>query len=325
MNAFKDIRIAFVGCVEEGRRSLETLLDMGEHVSAVFTLAPELAAKVSGAVPWGDITTRARIPLHFVHNMNEPGAVEILRGLAPDLLFCVGWTQLLKTPVLEIPKIGCLGFHASLLPYYRGRAPVNWAIINGEKQTGNTLMFLDEGVDTGDILAQRAFPIADHDTCATIYERVAISEDEMIREVMPLIHEGRMPRRPQDHAAATVMPRRRPEDGVVDWTRTTKQLHDWVRALTHPYPGAFTTLAGRRVWIWKASPWRPGPGGSAPARPRPGMWRLEGTPPRLVAGTGDGELSLERVQFDGDPELDGSVFAARHVPPGGLVAEGEAS
>jgi len=102
-------------------------------------------------------------------------------------------------------------------------------------------------------------------------------------------------------------------------------LHDWVRALTHPYPGAFTTLAGRRVWIWKASPWRPGQGGSASERPQPRMWRLEGTPPRLLAGTGDGELALERIQFDGEQELDGSDFAVRHVPPGGLVAEGEAS
>ena len=325
MNAFKSLRIAFVGCVEEGRRSLETLLGMGEEVSAIFTLRPELAAKVSGAVPWEGVAARSGVPLHYVRNMNDPEAVEILRGIAPDLLFCVGWTQLLRKPVLEIPRLGCLGFHASLLPSYRGRAPVNWAIINGERQTGNTLMFLDEGVDTGDILAQRAFPIEDDDTCATIYDRVALSEDEMIREVMPLIHEGRMPRRPQDHAVATVMPRRKPEDGIVDWKRTTRQLHDWVRALTHPYPGAFTTLASRRVSIWKASPWRPGPGGFAVDRPRPGVWRLDGTPPRLLAGTGDGELSLERVQFDGEEELDGLAFAARHVPPGGLVAAGEAS
>jgi methionyl-tRNA formyltransferase len=324
LSAAQRIRIAFVGCVAEGRRSLETLLEMDEDVDAIFTLRPELAAKVSGAVPWEDIASRAEVPLHYVRNMNDPEPVEILRRATPDLLFCVGWTQLLKKVVLEIPRLGCLGFHASCLPAYRGRAPVNWAIINGERQTGNTLMFLDEGVDTGDILAQRAFPIEDDDTCATVYEKVARSEDEMIREVMPLIHDGRMPRRPQDHAVATVMPRRRPEDGVVDWTRTTKQLHDWVRALTHPYPGAFTTLAGRRVWIWKASPWRPGPGGFAAERPRPGLWRLEGVPPRLLAGTGDGDLALERVQVDGEQEIDGSTFAARHVPPGGLVAGGEA-
>ncbi len=325
LNDKKSLSLAFVGCVLEGRRSLETLLAMGERVAAVFTLRPELAAKVSGAVPWEALATQHGIPLHHVRNMNDPEALEVLRSVAPDLLFCVGWTQLLKKDVLELPRLGCLGFHASYLPTYRGRAPVNWAIINGEKQTGNTLMVLDEGVDTGDILAQRAFPIDDDDTCATIYDKVAHSEDEMIREVMPLIHDGRMPRRPQDHAQATVMPRRRPEDGIVDWTRTTKQLHDWVRALTHPYPGAFTTLAGRRVWIFKASPWRPGPGGFGVDRPQPGMWRVEGTPPRLVAGTGDGELALLRVQFDGEQELDGVAFAARHVPQGGLVAGGEAS
>jgi methionyl-tRNA formyltransferase len=324
LNAGKSIRIAFVGCVEEGRRSLETLLEIGENVAAILTLRPELAAKVSGAVPWEDVATRSGVPLHYVRNVNDPESVEILRGTAPDLLFCVGWTQLLKKAVLELPRLGCLGFHASYLPAYRGRAPVNWAIINGERETGNTLMFLDEGVDTGDILAQRSFPIEDDDTCATVYEKVARSEDEMIREVMPLIHDGRMPRRPQDHAAATVMPRRRPEDGIVDWTRTTKQLHDWVRALTHPYPGAFTTLAGRRVWIWKASPSRPGPAGLAPERPRPGLWRVLGEPPRLLAGTGDGALALLRVQADGEQEIDGLAFAARNVPPAGAMAGEEA-
>lgn len=325
MSAAQRIRIAFVGCVAEGRRSLETLLEIGEEIAAVFTLRPELAAKVSGSVPWEEIATRAGVPLHYVRNMNDPDSVATLRRVAPDLLFCVGWTQLLNKMVLDVSRFGCLGFHASLLPSYRGRAPVNWAIINGEKQTGNTLMFLDEGVDTGDILAQRAFPIEDDDTCATVYDKVARSEDEMIREVMPLIREGRMPRRPQDHTAATVMPRRRPEDGVVDWTRTTKQLHDWVRALTHPYPGAFTRLSGRRVWIWKASPWRPEPVGPAAGTLRPGWWRLGPTGPTLVAGTGDGDLVLERVQMDGEEETDGAAFAVRHVPPEGLVAGGEES
>ncbi|HVQ35682.1 MAG TPA: methionyl-tRNA formyltransferase [Candidatus Bathyarchaeia archaeon] len=321
MDPERAIRIGFIGCVAEGRRSLETLLDLRETVAAVFTLRPDLAASVSGAVPWEDITAEHGIPLHYVRNMNDPEPVATLRALAPDLVFCVGWTQLLKREVLEIPRLGCLGFHASLLPGYRGRAPINWAIIRGEVETGNTLMVLDDGVDTGDIVAQRRFPIDDADTCATLYEKVARSEDDMIREVMPLVRAGRLPRVPQDHARATVMPRRRPEDGVIDWTRTTREIHDWVRALTHPYPGAFTSLSGRRVFVWKASRWRPGPGGPADAAPRPGWWRAAHEPPMLLADTGDGALRLERVQAEGEDEMDGDGFALR-LPANGRLAGG---
>lgn len=320
MDEGRALRIAFIGCVAEGRRSLETLLHMGEKPVTVFTLRKDLAAAVSGAVRWDDLTAAHRIPLLEVGTMNEPEAVAALRSVAPDLVVCVGWTQLLKRAVLEVPRLGCLGFHASLLPRYRGRAPVNWAIINGETETGNTLMVLDEGVDTGDIVAQRRFAIDDLDTCATVYDKVADSADEMLREVVPLIRAGRMPRVPQDHAAATVMPRRRPEDGRIDWRRTTRQTYDWVRALTHPYPGAFTTLAGRRVFLWKATAWRPGPGGPRTAAARPGLWRRATDPPMLLAGTADGELRIDRVQAEGEPETDGASFAAR-VPEAGTVAE----
>jgi methionyl-tRNA formyltransferase len=318
----REIRIAFIGCVAEGRRSLETLLAMGEKVVGIFTLTPERAAKTSGAVRWDDLADEHGIPLHLVRNINDEEAVEALRELRPDLIFCVGWTQLLRKPILDLPRLGCIGFHASLLPRYRGRAPVNWAIINGETETGNTMMLLDDGVDTGDILAQRRFPIEPDDTCATVYEKVSRSEEEMIREVMPLVHQGRMPRRPQDHSRATVMPKRRPRDGVIDWNRSTRELHDWVRALTHPYPGAFTYLDGTRVRVWKASPYRPGPGGAAAAAPRPGWWRLEGEPPRLLAGTADGDLLLESVQRDEDEERDGVAFGRRWLGADGLTAEG---
>ena len=317
-------RIVFVGCVEEGRRSLETLFDMGADVVAVFTLRPDLAAAVSGAVPWEELSAAHRVPLHYVRNINDPDAVATMRALAPDLVFCVGWTQLLHREILHLPRLGCVGFHASPLPRYRGRAPVNWAIIHGEKETGNTMMLLDEGVDTGDILAQRRFPIDDDDTCATIYDKVARSGDEMIREVLPLIRKGRMPRTPQDHTRSSVMPRRRPADGVIDWNRTTKQLHDWVRALTRPYPGAFTFVQGVRVFVWRARPWRPGSGGPAPAASRPGWLRLEGDPPRLVAGTLDGDLLLDRVQVEGGIEIDGAEFGRARLPAEGAEAGGGA-
>jgi methionyl-tRNA formyltransferase len=312
---WQPLDIVFIGCVMEGRRTLEGLLERGEHISAVFTFDPAKAATISGAARWDDITAEHGIPLHHVRSINDPEPLALIRALAPDLVFCVGWTQLLGTELLTIPRLGCLGFHASLLPHYRGRAPVNWAIINGETVTGNTLMVLDEGADTGDIVAQRAIAIDDDDTCGTVYDKVADTELAMLDEVMPLIHVGLMPRRGQDDARATVYGRRRPEDGRIDWARTTRQLHDWARALTHPYPGAFTTIAGVRTWVWRAHPaTEPAPGA------RPGRWRLTGTPPELRAGTLDGELVIDVVQRDGEDACDGITFARRWLPAGGATA-----
>ncbi len=298
--------IVFVGCVTEGFRSLEHLLRQGETIRAIFTLRDDIAAKTSGAMRFDELAERHGIPLVKVRNINDPQPVEQIRTLAPDLVLVIGWTQLVKSDILRVPRHGCIGFHASLLPQYRGRAPINWALINGETKTGNTMMLLEEGVDDGDILAQREIPIGMEDTCATLYEKVAQTEFDMLDEVLPLIRAGRMPRRKQDPSRVSVMPKRRPEDGLIDWSRSAIRLYDWVRALTHPYPGAFTDLDGRRVFVWKAA--------LAPdvtTRLEPGELVVDGA--RLIAGTGDGNISLERVQADGESEVPGAEFAIRHV------------
>jgi methionyl-tRNA formyltransferase len=301
--------IVFVGCVTEGFRSLEHLLRRGERISAIFTLRDDLAAKTSGAMDFDEIAERHGIPLVKVRNINDPESAERIRTCAPDLVLVIGWTQLVKAEILRAPRYGCIGFHASLLPQYRGRAPINWALINGETKTGNTMMLLEEGVDDGDILAQREIPIGIEDTCATLYEKVAETEFDMLDEVLPLIRAGRMPRRRQDSSRVSVMPKRRPEDGLIDWGRPARRLYDWVRALTHPYPGAFTHLDGRRVFVWKAAL-----GGEAATTLEPGEVAVTGA--HLIAGTGEGNIHLERVQADGESELPGLEFATRHLPGG---------
>ncbi len=311
-----DCRVLFVGAVEEGRRCLDALMQGGERFAGIVTLKDELAATTSGAVPFDDAAESAGIPLLKVRDLNAPVNVDKVRALSPDLILVIGWTRLLGAGLLRIPSLGCIGFHASLLPRYRGRAPVNWAIINGEKETGNTMFFLDEGVDTGDIIAQRRIPIAHDDTCASLYRKVADSAIGMLEENLPLLKTGRAPRVPQDHSLATVMPRRRPEDGVIDWGRPAPALYDWVRALTHPYPGAFSSLEGRRLFVWTARAEPPGAGGE------PGT--ILGTRGRdLLVAVGDGSLALRRVQWEGGAEVDGaelSGFAgARFDKPEGVA------
>jgi methionyl-tRNA formyltransferase len=151
-------RILFVGAVEEGRRCLEALLAHGERFAGFVTLDPALAPVTSGWVRFDDLADAHGVPLISVRNLNTQENVARVAELAPDLILVIGWTRLLGAELLRLPPLGAVGFHASLLPRYRGRAPVNWALINGERETGNTMFYLDEGVDTGLVIDQRRTP-----------------------------------------------------------------------------------------------------------------------------------------------------------------------
>jgi methionyl-tRNA formyltransferase len=295
------VKLVFVGVHREAAAPLAELLSGPYRPAALVTMPADAAGQVSGAADLAGTAQAAGVPVFFARNVNDPPCVAFIREIAPDVLLVVGWTQLVKEELLAVPKLA-LGFHASLLPKYRGRAPINWALINGERETGNTLIVLARGADVGDIVAQRTIPIGEDDDCATVYDKVAATEIDMLREVLPLIEAGRMPRRTQDEAQASVMPRRRPEDGRIDWSRGTRQLYNWVRALTHPYPGAFTSLDGRKVFVWRAA--LPAPGESVLASSVPGKLARDAQG-RPWAATADGWLRLVSVQRDGEPEMAG--------------------
>lgn len=231
---------------------MQEIIAAGGDVVAIFTFTDEIAAKTSGAVSFEDISEQHEIPLYKIKNTNTPETAQLIKEINPDVIFVIGWTRLVSAEILTIPKYGCIGMHASLLPKYRGRAPVNWALINNEKLTGNTMILLDDGVDTGDILLQRSISITLADTCGTLYDKVADAGREMIRESIPHLQKGELSRTPQNHDQATVMPKRTPEDGVIDWTKPALELFNWVRALTHPYPGAFTYYQSKKLFIWDA-------------------------------------------------------------------------
>ena len=302
-----------MGVHREAERPFRFLLEGPFRPVGLVTLTPEAAAKVSGAVDLTSCAREAGVPVHLATNVNEPSCVAWIKTLRPDLLLVIGWTQLVRRELLSVPRVG-LGFHASLLPRYRGRAPINWALIHGEVETGNTMIVLEAGADEGDIVAQRAIPIEDADDCATLYEKVAATEVDMLREILPLAAEGRMPRRKQDPSQATVMPKRRPEDGGIDWGKTSRQLFNWVRALTHPYPGAFTSLDSTRVFVWKVAPEAAGP---ERAGEIPGTVRVPGDGiPRVV--TGDGWLRLTSVQREESEEVSGAAAARTWLTDGSV-------
>ena len=247
------MKFAWVGFHAEGLAALEALLAAGAPIAAVLTLKPELAAKRSGGVDYGPVCAQFGVPLHYITGINEPDAVAILEPLAPDVIFVIGWHQIVRPPVMRLARLGLIGAHASVLPHNRGSAPINWTLIRGERQSGNTLMWLAEGVDEGDIIAQRAFPVTPYDTCATLYAHVAASNREMLLELMPRLLAGERPGRPQPHGDEPVLRRRRPADGRITWDCPAGMVYDFVRALTRPYPGAFSSLDGKQWWIWEAA------------------------------------------------------------------------
>ena len=302
-------RVVFVGAVHEAEAALAAVLQSAAEVVSVVTPTPEMAGRLSGAVDLEPLARRFGVPVLTTPDLNSPHDIERLRVLSPDLIVVVGWTRLLGREVLAIPPRGCVGFHASLLPYGRGRAPVNWAILRGEVVTGNTFMYLSPEADAGDIIDQRPVLIEPEDTCATVYAKVAHAGAEMLTDHLPGLLSGTAPRRPQEKGVGEPLPKRTPDMGITDWNRSARAVHDWIRALTHPYPGAFTFLDGQKVFLWYSDP----PDEQAPAGGEPGVI-LGGDGEALRVGTSDGSVRITRVQEDGGPEESGASWLRRCGP-----------
>lgn len=306
------LRIGWIGFHVEGVPALEALVAQGVGVEAVFTLRAPQAAKRSAVADYGSLCRRLHLPVYEVVDINAPETVARLRSLSLDILFVLGWSQILRPETLAAARVGVIGAHASLLPRNRGSAPINWALIGGESQSGNTLMWLADGVDAGDIIDQTPFPITPYDTCATLYDHVAASNRDMILRVLPKLLAGERPGRPQPPSDAPVLPRRRPTDGKVNWARDSTALYNFVRALTKPYPGAFSWLDGRRWLIWQAAllpatagvAGRPGEVVGAVVSP------VDACCGQLVA-CGAGTLLLLELQGDNDEVLSGRALSQR--------------
>ncbi|MBI4420874.1 MAG: methionyl-tRNA formyltransferase [Gemmatimonadetes bacterium] len=305
------MRFAWLGFHMEGIPALEALLAAGTPVHGVLTLTPELAAKRSGAAEYAPVCRAHGVPLHYIADVNAPEAQGILRDLEPDVVFVIGWHQIVRPATLRLARRGMVGAHASLLPHNRGSAPVNWALIRGECETGNTLIWLAEDVDAGDIIDQAAFPITPYDTCATLYQRVAASNRDMLLQLLPRLLAGERPGRPQPRTGEPVLPRRRPADGLIDWGRPGRAVYDFIRALTRPYPGAFGALNGRRWYVWRAgllSPDGPGPRAEPGEILGPVLSPSSQACGQMVA-CGEGTLAVLEVEAEDGTVLQGPALA----------------
>jgi len=212
-----------------------------------------------------------------------------LRNLKPDLFIVVAYGHILTQELLSVPLLGAINVHGSLLPKYRGPAPVQWAIINGEKYTGVTTIWMDSGVDTGDILVARKIPIEPEDTSLTLHERLARLGAEVLIETLEKLKAGTLTRTPQDHTKATYAPLLKKEDGYINWNLRASEIVNFVRGMT-PWPGAFTLLSGKRLRVFRAE-------AILKHTAKPPGTVLGGSSKDLHVATGDGILALKEVQL----------------------------
>lgn len=188
-----------------------------------------------------------------VDSINDEETKQQLRSYDLDVILVMAWQELFDEELLDLPRVGCVGRHLSLLPKRRGRAPVAWALIHGLDRTGVTLFWLDEGVDTGDIIEKQAVDIDHNDEAHNLHEKLTDATTGLLREVLPQFDTEEFPRTPQDDSAATYTHPRRPDMGLVDWEKSASRLYDFIRAQTHPYPGAFTYHEMDKITIWHSS------------------------------------------------------------------------
>ncbi len=236
---------------EVGHACLGELLECGADVRLVVTHedAPGEAIWFSSVA---ELARSAGVPVIQPPDVNAPDAVARIAETQPDLLFSFYFRQMIEPELLAVPRLGALNLHGSLLPDYRGRAPVNWVLVHGEKETGVTLHYMDPKPDHGDIVARHAVPIARDDTALTLTRKLARAGRAVLREMLPRLLDGTAPRQRQDHSRSRYFGGRKPADGEIDWSAPAETLRNLVRAVTRPWPGAFTLCDGRKLLIWKA-------------------------------------------------------------------------
>jgi methionyl-tRNA formyltransferase len=288
------MRTVWVSFDTIGRDCLEAAADVGAEVAGVVTLPGPIEPDRSGQCSFVDVASRLGAVLVETTDVNSDRTLDAVRAFDPELIFVVGWSQLVREPFIELAREGVFGMHPTLLPRHRGRAAIPWAILSGLARTGVTLFEItDPTADSGAIVGQVVLEIPPDETATTLFERVAAAHVELIREFVPQLLERRAPRVPQNASRASVWPKRTPADGIIDWETRAPYLYDWVRAQTRPYPGAFTFLGEQKVVVWRARPVRldtPAAAGTVVAT----------EPDGPVVACGEGGLLLEDVEMAGE-------------------------
>jgi methionyl-tRNA formyltransferase len=306
------LRLVFMGTAEFAVPGLQAAAEAGHQVLAVVSQPDRPRGRGMKLQP-SPVTAEARergLPVLQPEKASQPEFVASLRDLEPQVIVVVAYGQILRPAVLDLPPLGCINVHGSLLPELRGAAPIQWAIIRGHRETGVTTMFMDAGMDTGDMILKAAVPIAPGETAGELSRRLAPLGANLLVETLARVEAGTAPRTPQDDTAATYAPMLKKEDGVIDWKLPAAQICNRIHGC-NPMPGASTEREGHTVRLWRAQPL---PTDDAAPRKPPGTV-LEGE--GVVLAAGEGRVRLVEVQPENRGRMSGEAFRhGYHVTPG---------
>jgi methionyl-tRNA formyltransferase len=243
------MRIVFIGAVKFSETCLRKLISIDEQPVGVCTI--EKSSFNTDHVDLKQLCNENNIPVKYTPDINSTKNIEWIRSHNPDVIFCFGWSRLLKSELLKIAPLGVVGYHPAALPANRGRHPLIWALVLGLSEIASTFFFMDKGVDSGDVLSQQCISIAEKDDAETLYQKVIQTALNQLEQFVPAFASSDFQRIPQNHSKANTWRKRNRNDGKIDWRMTAKSIHNLVRGLTKPYAGAHFDLNDKQIKVWR--------------------------------------------------------------------------
>ncbi len=314
------MKVIFMGTPDFAVGALQAIIDAGHEVTLVVTQPDKSKGRGKEVAfpPVKDCAIANGIPVFQPVKIKEPDAVQYLRGFEADIFVVAAFGQILSQEILDMPRLGCVNIHASLLPKYRGAAPIQWSILDGEEKTGVTIMQMNAGLDTGDILLVKEYAIKPTDTGESLFDTLAILGSQAIVEALPLLEAGKLTPIPQDNEASTYAKMLKKDMGRIDWTWDAEKIERYVRGL-NSWPSAYTYLQGKTLKIWESEVVDSAPG--AIDSKRPGTVVAVDKKSIYVA-CGSRLLKITNLQLEGKKRMDVSAFLLGfHINPGEVLDE----
>lgn len=308
------LRVIFMGTPEFACPTLQKLIDRGEQLVAVLTQPdrPKGRGQRLMPTPVKELASRHEIPVYQPVKVRDPDVIATLRDLAPDVIVVVAFGQILPKALLDIPPLGCINVHASLLPRYRGAAPLNWCLIDGETETGVTTMLMDVGLDTGPMLLKRSTPIGEDEDIVSLHDRMSVMGAELLSETLDRLTAGTIVPQEQDGSQSCYASMLKKEDGRIDWNRDARSIHNQVRGLA-VWPGAYTFIDDLVLKVYRT---RTADGSGLPGTV------LRADKRGIEVACLKGSLIIEELQLAGKKRLDAASFLAGYALAAGTVFTG---
>ena len=297
-------KVVFMGTPDFAVGTLQALIASDYEVTAVYTQPdkPKGRGEKMQMTPVKECAAEAGIPVYQPLSLRAQEAVEELRALEPDVIVVAAYGQIISQEVLDIPPCGCINVHASLLPKYRGAAPIQWAILDGEKETGVTTMRMNAGLDTGDMIEKVIVPITDEETGGSLFDKLSAAGAELLLQTLKAIEDGSAVYTPQPEESTThYASMLKKSMGQIDWKKSAAEIERMIRGLS-PWPSAYTSMDGKQLKVWQSKVTGEGASGKEPGTV------LAGDGKSIRVQTGDGILEITRLQLAGKKQMDADAF-----------------